>query len=82
VLNKQVRAAEYRRLALEAAALAAASPLDQVRAKHELAAETWRGLAAIDELPRDRAPARAAGPRIRLIPPKRPDIDEAGRCIV
>lgn len=51
-LNKQVSAAEYRRLALEASALAAASQLERVREKHELAAERWGILAEADELPR------------------------------
>jgi hypothetical protein len=45
------RAAEYRRLALEANALGAASLLPHVRAKHEKAAETWTALAEKEERP-------------------------------
>jgi len=43
--RREARAAEYRRLASEAIALGAASPLGHVRAKHEKAAETWTALA-------------------------------------
>jgi hypothetical protein len=80
-LSRQVRAAEYRRLALDASTLAQASALPRVREKHELAAERWGALAAVDELPVV-APVRAPAPRVRHIPEKLPDIAEDGRCIV
>jgi hypothetical protein len=81
MLNRQIRAAEYRRLALEASTAARASALPNVREKHELAAERWGRLAALDEVPivgRVKAPM----PRLRLIPARLPDIDKDGRCIV
>jgi len=46
---RQVRATEYRRLAAQAAALAAGSALDHVREKHQVAAARWAALAALDE---------------------------------
>jgi hypothetical protein len=49
--RREVRAAEYRRLASEANALGAASPLAHVREKHEKAAETWTALAEREERP-------------------------------
>jgi len=45
--KRRVRAREYRALALGASTLAAASALDQVRQKHELAAARWLALAAL-----------------------------------
>jgi hypothetical protein len=59
VLHKQVRAAEYRRLSGQASALAESSTLENVREKHELAAERWATLAALDEDPEDRKPPEA-----------------------
>ncbi|MGH3428611.1 MAG: hypothetical protein ACRDQZ_13760 [Mycobacteriales bacterium] len=47
--KREARAAEYRRLAREASAVAATSPLDHVREKHALAAQRWRDLAVLDE---------------------------------
>jgi hypothetical protein len=49
MLQRQVRAAEYRRLSDQASALAAGSPLWNVREKHEVAAARWAELAALDE---------------------------------
>jgi cell division protein FtsL len=49
MLQRQVRAAEYRRLSIQASALAESSTLEKVREKHELAAATWAALAALDE---------------------------------
>lgn len=44
----QIRAEHYEARALEAADLAKASPLTQVREKHELAADTWARLAEFE----------------------------------
>jgi len=49
MLQRQVRALEYRRLSLQASALAASSTLENVREKHEVAATRWAALAALDE---------------------------------
>lgn len=49
MLQKQVRAAEYRRLSGQATALAESSTLENVREKHEVAAERWAALAALHE---------------------------------
>ena len=49
--NRNVRAAEYRRLAGAAKVLADASVLAHVREKHEHAAATWTALAEMDERP-------------------------------
>jgi len=48
-LRSQVRAAEYHAKASEAAALAAASPLQRVRELHELAAYRWTQLAEFED---------------------------------
>jgi len=48
-LRSQVRAAEYHAKASEAAALAAASPLQRVRELHELAASRWTQLAEFED---------------------------------
>ena len=50
VNKREGRVAEYRRLALEASALGAASSLPHVREKHEKAAETWAALAEMEAL--------------------------------
>jgi|HubBroStandDraft_3_1064219.scaffolds.fasta_scaffold2595399_1 hypothetical protein len=55
--KRQARAAEYHDLAQKSAALAAASPLDRVREKHEAAALRWSLLATMDESPRTLANA-------------------------
>ena len=49
MLQRQVRAAEYRRLSGQASALAESSTLENVREMHEIAAERWAALAALDE---------------------------------
>jgi len=49
--KRQDRAAEYRRLAQAADALADASSLDHVREKHEQASARWAELAELDERP-------------------------------
>ena len=82
VLKRQVKAAEYRRLATQASALAVASPLAHVREKHELAADRWGVLAALEEPPADAGVFRGPAPRRHHIPPKIPPLDADGRCIV
>ena len=59
VEKKLVRAAEYRRLAIAAGALAEASPLAHVREKHEEAAARWTALALLDERPPQPAPTQS-----------------------
>ena len=49
MLQRQVRAVEYRRLWVHASALAEGSTLENVRKKHEVAAARWAALAALDE---------------------------------
>jgi hypothetical protein len=49
VRKKSTRAAEYRQRAQEAADLALASPLDNVRERHEQAAAKWLAMAETDE---------------------------------
>ena len=58
--TRQVRAAEYRSLAIAAGALAEASLLGHVRDKHERAAARWTTLAELDERPVEPAPAKLA----------------------
>lgn len=60
------QAADFRRLALDERALVEASPLAHVRAKHELAAARWDGLA--DQAERVIAAHHA---RVRVAPPRR-----------
>jgi hypothetical protein len=55
-LKRATQAAEYRVRAQEASALADASPLGHVRAKHTMAAARWIELALLNE------PAAAAHP--------------------
>lgn len=57
--NRDVRAADYRRLASAAQILADGSALAHVREKHERAAATWAALAEQDERPRNLQPAPA-----------------------
>lgn len=64
--TKHDRAAEYRRLATAAEALADASTLDHVREKHLQAAATWTSLALMDERPSLRP---AAPPAARVLEP-------------
>jgi len=49
MLQRQARATEYRRLSAQASALAEGSALENVREKHEVAAERWAALAALDD---------------------------------
>ena len=49
--KREIRAAEYRRLATAAETMAEASQLAHVREKHEQAAAQWTALAMIDERP-------------------------------
>ncbi len=65
--RKQTRADEYRRLADVATALAEASPLDNVREKHELAAEKWTNLAKLDDRVREETEARESAAEQRQI---------------
>jgi hypothetical protein len=58
--KRNLRSAEYRALADKAAALAAASPLDNVREKHTQAALQWTQLADMDDR-RNADPAPAGG---------------------
>ena len=66
--KRQVRAAEYRRMATAAGAQAETSSLAHVREKHEQAAARWTALAILDEQPPQQRPAKildaraAAGP--------------------
>jgi len=57
-LRREAKAAEYRGLALEAAALAEAAVLAQVREKHATAAARWTALAVFNE--REAEVSRAA----------------------
>lgn len=57
------RAAEYRRQAIAASALAQSSQLIGVREKHEHAAARWTALALIDEEPPHRRATLSAAPR-------------------
>ena len=59
--RKPPKLEEYRRLALQATALAQASGLDHVREKHEKAALQWSELALLEERHRH---AEAAAPMI------------------
>jgi hypothetical protein len=65
--RKQTRADEYRRLADVATALAEASPLDNVREKHVLAAEKWTNLAKLDDRVREETEARESAAEARQI---------------
>jgi hypothetical protein len=56
-LKRQVRAAEYRRMAMAADTLAENSALANVREKHEQAAARWTALAVLDEQPTRLPPA-------------------------
>jgi hypothetical protein len=56
--KRQLRAAEYRALAAQSAALADATPLEHVREKHRLAAARWTALAEVDEHDNEAAEAR------------------------
>jgi hypothetical protein len=47
--KNHAKAQEYRRFATEAAAMAVASSLNQVREKHHIAALRWAALAATEE---------------------------------
>jgi hypothetical protein len=49
VVKRRMMTAEYRELARQASALAAASPLDNVREKHEQAALQWTALAELND---------------------------------
>jgi hypothetical protein len=80
-LKKQVKAAEYRRFAAQATALAAASPLDHVREKHQLAADRWGALAALEEAPSDAGVVRAPWSRRDHVTPRIPPPAEDG-CVV
>ena len=59
-LRRQIQATEYRGRAADASALAAASQLDHVREKHEMAAARWRALAELNESDDSLAPAASA----------------------
>jgi len=50
MIHHPTRAAEYRARAAAEAAAGAASPLDQVRAKHERAAKVWTDLAVVEDV--------------------------------
>jgi hypothetical protein len=60
MLKSEVRAVDYRDKARHASALADASVLAHVRAKHTLAAATWTGLAESEERSRP-APGELRG---------------------
>ncbi len=61
-LRRQIQATEYRGRAADASALAAASPLDHVREKHEMAAARWRALAELNESDDAPTPVGATAP--------------------
>ncbi|MBW8813000.1 MAG: hypothetical protein JF588_06200 [Caulobacterales bacterium] len=61
--KRDARAVEYRRLAIAADALAAASLLAHVREKHEHAAARWIALAVLDEQPIQPALSQPRGRR-------------------
>jgi hypothetical protein len=74
--RRELRAAEYRRLAIAAGALAETSLLIQVREKHEQAAAQWTALAILDELPTRLGLGRAHA-RKRIQPgPTFPQVDQ------
>ncbi len=59
--NHHIRADEYRARAAEAALASAATKLDQVREKHDLAGQRWTVLAEAEEARADQRAARAPG---------------------
>ena len=61
-----IRAEEYRARAAAEAEAGAASPLEQVRTKHERAAEVWTGLAEAEEARAELREARAASVALRV----------------
>lgn len=76
VRKRQVRAAEYRRLALAADGLAQASLLSHVREKHEEAAARWTALAILDERPSQQRHAQMRSPRRAPPALSLPQLDE------
>ena len=73
--KRQIKAAEYRARALDASTNAATSLLDRVREKHQIAADRWSLLAALNERdaasPDDgravlQAPGAQDGPALKL----------------
>jgi hypothetical protein len=50
MIHNPIRAEEYRARAVAEAAAGAATPLEQVRAKHVRAAKVWTGLAEIEDI--------------------------------
>ena len=72
--KSMARAAEYRRLAIAAGALAETSLLANVREKHEQAAAKWTALAILGERPIQPRPAQAGKPRF-------PRVDGDAPCI-
>ena len=79
--NRMVRATEYRRLAIAAAALAETSLLANVREKHEKAAATWTALATLDARPTQPRPAQAERSGQALPGPCLPQFDKDKPCI-
>jgi hypothetical protein len=79
--TRQLRAAEYRRLAIEAGARAESSPLAHVREKHEQAAAQWTALAVSEERPLQPRLGQARNPK--RFPSRRPfpQHDENAPCI-
>lgn len=55
-----IRAAEFRARAAAEAAAGAASPLEQVRAKHERAAQVWADMATAEDVRGSEREARIA----------------------
>lgn len=60
MLKHPIRAVEYRARAAAEIEAGAASPLEQVRAKHARAAQVWSDLAAIEDVRDKERQARAA----------------------
>jgi len=62
-----IRADEYRARATAEAGLGAAASLDQVRAKHERAAQVWADLATAEDLRAADRAARAAAAEAAIL---------------
>jgi hypothetical protein len=65
MLKSEILAAEYRGRAQQALTAAEASPLQQVRLKHQSAASVWQGLAELQ----DRCAAHTQATAARLAAP-------------
>jgi hypothetical protein len=66
MVKSPIRADEYRARAAAEAAAGAASPLEQVRTKHERAAQVWADMAVAEEVRGTERAARMALAALRL----------------